>query len=33
MDLVLGVCLFVIGVVGAYLLVRYQRKKDAKNAE
>ena len=33
MDLVLGVCLFVIGVVGAYLLVRYQRKKDAENAE
>ncbi len=28
LDIVLGVVLFAIGVVGAYLLVRYQRKKD-----
>ncbi|HIR23850.1 MAG TPA: DUF368 domain-containing protein [Candidatus Scatosoma pullicola] len=28
-DLVLGIVLFAVGVVGAYLLVRYQRKKDA----
>lgn len=27
-DIVLGVALFAIGVLGAYLLVRYQRKKD-----
>lgn len=30
-DLVLGIALFAVGVVGAYLLVRYQRKKDAEN--
>lgn len=30
-DIVLGVVLFVVGVIGAYLLVRYQRKKDAEN--
>jgi uncharacterized membrane protein len=29
LDIVLGVVLFAVGVVGAYLLVRYQRKKDA----
>lgn len=29
LDVVLGVALFAIGVLGAYLLVRYQRKKDA----
>lgn len=28
-DLLLGVALFVVGVIGAYLLVKYQRKKDA----
>ncbi len=33
LDVVLGVLLFVIGIAGAYLLVRYQRKKDAENAE
>ena len=33
LDLALGACLFVIGVIGAYLLVRYQRKKDAKSEE
>lgn len=32
LQIVLGVALFAIGVVGAYLLVRYQRKKDAENA-
>ena len=31
LDIVLGVILFAIGIVGAYLLVRYQRKKDAEN--
>ena len=31
-DIVLGVVLFAVGVVGAYLLVKYQRKKDAENA-
>ncbi|MBQ9728422.1 MAG: DUF368 domain-containing protein [Clostridia bacterium] len=29
LDIVLGIALFAIGVVGSYLLVRYQRKKDA----
>ena len=29
LDLGLGIALFALGVVGAYLLVRYQRKKDA----
>ncbi len=29
LDLLLGIALFVVGVVGSYLLVRYQRKKDA----
>jgi len=29
LDLGLGVALFAVGVLGAYLLVRYQRKKDA----
>ena len=34
LDLGLGIALFAIGLVGAYLLVRYQRKKDAEsNAE
>ena len=32
LDLCLGLALFAIGVVGAYLLVCYQRKKDAENA-
>ncbi len=31
LDLLLGVGLFAIGVVGAYLLVKYQRKKDAES--
>ena len=31
LDLVLGIVLFAVGVVGAYLLVCYQRKKDAEN--
>ncbi len=29
LDLILGVALFAVGVIGAYWLVRYQRKKDA----
>ena len=33
LDLVLGACLFAVGVIGAYLLVRYQRKKDAESEE
>lgn len=32
-DLVLGILLFAVGVVAAYLLVRYQRKKDAETEE
>ena len=32
LDLLLGIALFAVGVVGAYLLVRYQRKKDAETA-
>ena len=32
LDIVLGVVLLAIGVVGAYWLVRYQRKKDAETA-
>ena len=32
LDIALGIALFVIGIVGAYMLVRYQRKKDAENA-
>ena len=32
LDLCLGLALFAIGVIGAYLLVCYQRKKDAENA-
>ncbi len=32
-DILLGVLLFAAGLVGAYLLVQYQRKQDAKNAE
>ena len=31
LDIILGVLLFVAGVAGAYLLVRYQRKKDAES--
>jgi len=31
LDLVLGIALFAVGVIGAYLLVCYQRKKDAEN--
>jgi putative membrane protein len=33
LDLLLGAFLFICGVVGAYLLVRYQRKKDAEGAD
>ena len=33
LDIVLGVFLFIAGLIGAYLLVRYQRKKDAEKAE
>ena len=33
LDLALGVALFAVGVIGAYLLVKYQRKKDAEQAE
>lgn len=32
-DLVVGIVLFAVGAVGSYLLVRYQRKKDAEAAE
>ena len=32
LDIILGVVLFAAGIAGAYLLVRYQRKKDAENA-
>ena len=28
-DIAIGVALFIVGVIGAYMLVRYQRKKDA----
>ena len=30
-DLGLGIALFFLGIAGAYMLVRYQRKKDAEN--
>ncbi len=33
LDVCLGVAFFVAGVIGAYLLVRYQRKKDAESNE
>ncbi len=33
LDAILGVLLFAVGVVGSYLLVCYQRKKDAEEAE
>lgn len=33
LDVCLGVALFIAGVIGAYLLVRYQRKKDAESNE
>ena len=29
LDILLGVVLFAVGAFGAYMLVRYQRKKDA----
>ena len=32
-DLALGIALFALGAVGSYLLVRYQRKKDAEAAQ
>ncbi len=32
-DLILGLVLFAVGVIGAYLLVRYQRKQDEKKEE
>lgn len=32
LDIALGVCLFALGAFGAYLLVRFQRKKDAEQA-
>ncbi|MBQ8658024.1 MAG: DUF368 domain-containing protein [Clostridia bacterium] len=32
-DLLLGIALFAVGVVGSYLLVKYQRKKDSEKAE
>ncbi|MBO5458070.1 MAG: DUF368 domain-containing protein [Clostridia bacterium] len=32
-DIFLGVCLFAVGIVGSYLLVRYQRKKDAESVQ
>jgi len=31
LDIVLGIVLFAVGVIGAYMLVRYQRKKDTEN--
>lgn len=33
LDIVLGVALFAVGVVGAWLLVKYERKKNAETAE
>jgi uncharacterized membrane protein len=33
LDFILGFALFILGVLLAYLLVRYQRKKDAENIE
>ena len=33
LDVCLGVAFFVVGVIGAYMLVRYQRKKDAESNE
>jgi uncharacterized membrane protein len=33
LDILLGVGLFALGVAGAYLLVRYQRKKDAEGTQ
>ncbi len=33
LDILLGIVLFALGIVGAYLLVRYQRKKDEENAK
>ncbi len=32
LDILLGVALFVLGIIGAYMLVKYQRKKDAEGA-
>ena len=33
LDILLGIALFAIGIAGAYLLVRYQRKKDEENLQ
>ena len=33
LDIALGVVLFIVGLIGSYLLVRYQRKKDEKTAQ
>ena len=33
LDVVLGAVLFIVGLIGAYLLVRYQRKKDAEEQQ
>ena len=33
LDIALGVVLFIVGLVGSYLLVRFQRKKDEKTAQ
>lgn len=33
LDILLGIALFALGVAGAYLLVRYQRKKDAEGTQ
>ena len=32
LDIALGIALFAIGAIGSYLLVRYQRRKDAEAA-
>jgi hypothetical protein len=32
LDIVLGVVLFALGVMSAYMLVKYQRKRDAETA-
>ena len=33
LDIVLGIVLFAVGIIGAYMLVRYQRKKDAEGTQ
>ena len=33
LDIILGVVLFAVGIIGSYLLVKYQRQKDAEAAE